>query len=132
MVVLQRLRLQSLTKSRQAQAILPVMLSLWMWGMSRRLHEAGQTVGQPNPKMRTTPRIALVVGMTWNVWIALCCLASAPAAVFAAIKAVPGALGLHPVVLFIVNATVALLTALSTSVLLPRLARLLCNSTKSR
>eukprot|EP00971_Amphidinium_carterae_P017302 341295-Amphidinium_carterae.1 len=63
--------------------------------------------------------------MVWNIWLVLCTLVAAPAAVYAAVKAIPGFLLLRGTQQWFVDGSLFFITALSESFGLVRLAQLL-------
>eukprot|EP00971_Amphidinium_carterae_P208553 4137781-Amphidinium_carterae.1 len=130
----QNLRFPIITPHRQLQTTCEIMMTAWIAWRARVLH-ARKVSADPStqPAWRAAPKACskrawgqhvLVLGMTWNLWCFLCFVASAPAAVYAAVQAVPGFLD-ERWLQEVLNATVSLLTAALTAFILPKLAKLL-------
>eukprot|EP00971_Amphidinium_carterae_P030546 600775-Amphidinium_carterae.1 len=112
-----------MASSRQIQTIFEIALLVWIGRTANSFHSAKalQLAAWQAPRPEegeSTLRFGfnvLVLGMMWNAWIMLCLTVATPSAVYAAVHAVPGALGDSRALQVAIAASVSLLTATSTS-----------------
>eukprot|EP00971_Amphidinium_carterae_P081624 1614643-Amphidinium_carterae.2 len=140
MVTFQKLRFPSVSANRCVQTLLELAMSMWTCCTWTRWHDFTALSENTKPSTRLKSEDGVkeaswqnAVGpcMLWNLWSFACLLLCAPATLYAAVKAIPGFLGMERMLQMAVDSTVSILTAVLTSLMLPWMARLLCTTVAS-
>eukprot|EP00971_Amphidinium_carterae_P221251 4392512-Amphidinium_carterae.1 len=137
-VAFQRLNILVAARYRKLQNSLDALALLWVCYTSSRFFEAHAGENAPGGRRRPVLKVkggrskrVVVYGVVWNLWILLCVLASAPAAIYAAVRAIPGFLPHHARAQYFLEGGFFLLTSVVSSAGLPFLGRLLSAASKS-
>eukprot|EP00971_Amphidinium_carterae_P250018 4963217-Amphidinium_carterae.1 len=102
LVAMQHLRFPTLADGSRLQPRAELLAWVWMWcsldartrwevGLRRsRWSQRARAVEAPITQVADEERSGVASGTAWNLWLVACSVASAPAAIYSSIRAIPG------------------------------------------